>query len=326
MLFALLIGLVAIGPACSDESTPGPRPAPSSTLKLATWNMEWLIAPNVLRGLREHCAPDGSRIGGNDRRIPCDIAATYDRSTSDFRALARYAKQLNADVIALQEVDAASAAALVFPGYKFCFTGRRHVQNNGFAIRDGLPYRCEADLMSISIGDSVRRGAQMTLFPGDPREIRLLSVHLKSGCNRDALNSGRKACREFSRQVAPLETWIDSQARAGKRFALLGDFNRNLLRDLGRPRSADGQSLQLWSEIDDGDPPEADLVNAAQDQRFENCSPLAHYSSYIDYIVLSRTLGRRVVPGSFGRVIYRVGDARHMKLSDHCPVSVTIGY
>jgi endonuclease/exonuclease/phosphatase family metal-dependent hydrolase len=297
----------------------------AQTLEIATWNMEWLIAPNVLRPMREHCAPQDTPIRGNDRRVPCDVALKFNRSEADFRAYARYAKELDADVVALQEVDGASAASLAFPGYDFCFTARRHVQNNGFAIRKGVPHRCEADLQTLSNNDSVRRGAVVTLFPGDRREIRLLSVHLKSGCNRDVLISGRKACRELSRQVQPLEDWIDAQARAGTRFAVLGDFNRNLLKDDGPARSGDGRHLHLWSEIDDGSPPEADLVNAAENQPFINCSPKAHYSAYIDYIVLGKALGRAVVPGSFGRLLYRAGDDRTLKLSDHCPVSVRVG-
>lgn len=213
---------------------------------------------------------------------------------------------------------------MIFAGYNFCFTARRHVQNNGFAIRRGLPHRCEADLQTLSLNDSVRRGAVVTIYPGEAREFRLLSVHLKSGCRRDTLTSGKKACRELSKQVRPLADWIDSQARAGTRFAILGDFNRTLSSDLGPARTRDGRYLHLWPEIDDGDPPEADLVNTAQNQRFLNCSSRARYSGYIDYIVLSRSLGRALIPGSFGRVLYRESDDRSLKLSDHCPVSLRL--
>jgi endonuclease/exonuclease/phosphatase family metal-dependent hydrolase len=291
--------------------------ASATSLKIATWNLEWLIAPEAMRSIRDHCAPPDTRIGGNERRVYCDVALRFNRSNADFQALARYAKELNADVVALQEVDGASAASLVFSGYKFCFTARRHVQNTGFAIRSTIPHRCEADLQTISNHDSVRRGAVVTIYPGEKRELRLLSVHLKSGCVRDKLVGKRKACRELALQVKPLEDWIDSQARSGSRFAVLGDFNRDLLKDFGPHR--------LWSAIDDSDPPEADLLNAAENQRFINCSPYAHYSAYIDYVVLSRSLGQAVVPGSFARVLYRGGDDQRLKLSDHCPVSLRLG-
>jgi hypothetical protein len=57
----------------------------------------------------------------------------------------------------------------------------------------------------------------------------------------------------------------------------------------------------LWAEIDDADPPEADLVNAAEGERFVNCHAGQNFSGYIDYIILSRSLAERRVPGSFRR-------------------------
>lgn len=257
--------------------------------------------------------------------MPCDVARKLERTTRDFKTLAHYAQQLDADVIALQEVDGPEAARLVFPGYEFCFTSRPHLQNNGFAIRAGLSYRCGRDLTSLSLGDNLRRGAELILFPGEHRELHLLSVHLKSGCSTDLLNApGKKACAELARQIPALKAWIDSQARAGRRFAVLGDFNRDLLHDLGAARASNGQLLHVWPELDDGDPPQTDLVNAAEGEKFRNCTPGQGYSGYIDYILLSRSLGAARVPNSFGRVTYSPLDARHQKLSDHCPIAVSI--
>lgn len=305
------------------EPQPG-KPVPSSTLKLATWNLEWLIAPATFKRLKQDCAPRESHIPGAERRLPCDVAHALERSTRDFKTLARYAQQLDADVIALQEVDGPEAAALVFPGYQFCFTARPHLQNNGFAIRAGLKYRCGRDLRSLSLGDRLRRGAELILFPGEPRELRLLSVHLKSGCSRDLLNGPAKACAELARQIPALESWIDDRARSGPRFAVLGDFNRDLLHDLGAARTPAGLRLRVWPELDDGEPPEADLTNAAEGARFLNCAPGQGYTAYIDFVILSHSLGAARVPGSFQRITYSPLDVRRTKLSDHCPVAVNI--
>jgi endonuclease/exonuclease/phosphatase family metal-dependent hydrolase len=296
----------------------------SGELKLATWNLEWLIAPATFKSLKYGCAPRETHVRGTERRLPCDVAHRLERSTRDFRALARYARQLDADVIALQEVDGAEAARLVFPGYEFCFTARPHLQNNGFAIRAGLRHRCGSDLTSLSLGDQLRRGAELVLFPGEPGELHLLSIHLKSGCSTDPLNAPGKACAELSRQIPALEAWIDARAAQGKRFAVLGDFNRDLLHDSGPARAENGMRLRLWPELDDGDPPESDLVNAATGEVFRNCTPGQGYNAYIDFIVLSRTLGAAMVPKSFERLTYAPRDARRMKLSDHCPVAVRI--
>jgi endonuclease/exonuclease/phosphatase family metal-dependent hydrolase len=300
-----------------ESSSPSP-------LKLATWNLEWLIAPATFKRLKDTCVPQGAPAFASDRRLPCDVAQRFERSSRDFAALARYARQLNADVIALQEVDGVEAARLVFPGYEFCFSSSRHLQNTGFAIRAGVPKRCGADLTALSLGDTVRRGAELVLYPGQPNEARLLSVHLKSGCSAKPLVSREKACDTLARQVPILERWIDSQAAARRPFAVLGDFNRQLLREPGPARSGGGQPLQVWPEIDDGEPPEADLRNAAEGQPFRNCVPGQGHSAFIDHIVLGRSLAAALVPGSFERLTFSPADARHTRLSDHCPVAVRV--
>jgi endonuclease/exonuclease/phosphatase family metal-dependent hydrolase len=322
---ALLACACGIGIAFGAQNAAAPAPASGGarSIKVATWNLEWLIAPSALKELKASCAPQGTPVRGDTRRIPCDVVTRFERSSRDFSVLARYARLLDADVIALQEVDGAEAARLVFPEYKFCFTARRHVQNTGFAVRQGIPHRCGPDAQTLSLGDSLRRGAELTLFPGETAEVRLLSVHLKSGCSSKALTAPDKACRELARQAPGLEAWVDTHARAHRRFAVLGDFNRDLLSEEARRGSSDVRS-SLWQGLDDADPPEADLHNAAAGEPFRNCAPGQGYRSYIDYIVLSRTLAGERVPGSFSRVTFSAADVRHARLSDHCPVSIRL--
>lgn len=290
--------------------------ADSASLKIATWNLEWFMRPETVRALTPACTPREAPRDGARRALPCDVAHELGRSQEDIAALRNYARSLDADVIALQEVDGVDAAQLVFPGYEFCFSGRIAVQNNGFAVRRGLPFSCGADLMELSLADHVRRGVELVLFPATPRELRLLSVHLKSGCARDALDGPRPNCVELRRQVPMLEKWIDTQAAGHKPFAVLGDFNRDLQHEPA--------GLSLWGEIDDSDPDAADLVNTADGQKFQNCMPSQTYSGFIDYIVLGRDMARGLVPGSFGREIYRPRDAARRKLSDHCPVFIRL--
>jgi endonuclease/exonuclease/phosphatase family metal-dependent hydrolase len=80
----------------------------------------------------------------------------------------------------------------------------------------------------------------------------------------------------------------------------------------------------LWGELDDHDPPEADLVNTAEGHTFQNCLPSQTFSGYIDYIVLGRRMARGLVNDSFGRALYPPEDALRRKLSDHCPVFIRL--
>src|ERR1700728_2202803 len=71
-----------------------PLPAASAELKIATWNLDWLT----------------TREAGDD--LPADVVP---RAEEDFVRLAQYARELNADVVAIEEVDGAAAAAKIFP-------------------------------------------------------------------------------------------------------------------------------------------------------------------------------------------------------------------
>ncbi len=285
-----------------------------ATIKLATWNMEWFLAPATFNELKGDCTRDERSHRSNPRSIPCDVAARLERSATDFAAMARVARTLDADVVAMQEVDGPEAARQVFPRHEFCFTGGRAVQNTGFAIRRGVPFRCDADVAGLSLGDELRRGATVVLYPDTARELHLLAVHLKSGCWRQPLDSRAHACERLTRQAPAVHDWVASQQRARHRFAVLGDFNRDLLAE-----HADG----LWARLE-ADLPESSLVNTASRAVFRNCYPGQTHTGFIDYILLGNTLASAQIAGSFERLTYSAADAWRLKLSDHCPVAIRL--
>jgi len=309
------------GPPCALAA-----PAPGAQkLKLATWNLEWLMTPSGFNALKGSCVPADAPRRGTRRSIPCDVAADLERSATDIAGLARYARELDADVIAVQEVDGVNAARQIFPRHEFCFTGGPAVQNTGFAIRRGLPFRCDADLAALSLGDSVRRGATLTLFPGTARELHLLAVHLKSGCARGQLDAQDYACARLSRQGPALRAWLKREAAGGTRYAVLGDFNRDLLADAGPGDGAAGDAgatAGLWGQLQEA--AGGGLMNTAQHQPYRNCRIGQPHSGYIDYILLGGALQHSLVPGSFARLTYSATDAWRLKLSDHCPVAVEL--
>ena len=311
---ACIAALTLATQATAQTATPG-------RLVLGSWNLEWMMTPATFDALAARCLKPGLRAGGSDRAIPCDIVPRARWGERDLARLRAFAAALPVDVFALQETDGAAAAALVFPGHAFCFTKRKHVQNVGFAIRRGIPHRCNRDYRALGLtGNDVRWGADVTLFPGTRREVRLLSVHLKSACHRDPLTGPRPDCRVLQEQVPVLEAWIDARAREGTAFAVLGDFNRRFDRERDAARDARNRIVAMWPEIDDGEPAEADLHNAGADRGPINCNNGAGARMPIDYLILSRSLSRRMVPDSFRAWHYPAGK----RWPDHCAISVTL--
>lgn len=251
-------------------------------LKIATWNIENL------------------RVG----------------SDKDYLQLRDYAKDLEADIIALQEVDGAEAAQQVFnrDDYDFYFSNRNNAQRTGFAVRKGINVTQNPDYDALNISGGLRYGTDITVST-DTEKIRLLSVHLKSGCFTKplaGLGSGRGACDKLSRQVPVLEDWIDTRANEGIAFAVAGDFNRrfNITGD------------DFWVEIDDGVPANADLTKVTEG-RTSQCFN-GQYPQYIDHIVLDKQANQWLQPSSFKQELYLQPIERQSLLSDHCAIAVTL--
>lgn len=169
----------------------------------------------------------------------------------------------------------------------------------GFAIRKGITVERAPDLTDLQLGDpNLRGGVDVTIRAPGHAPLRLLAVHLKSGCfSGDAA----KACATLMRQVPILENWIDTRAKEGVRFAVLGDSNRRL----AHPDDV------VRREIDDADPPNADLT-LAEGAAGPKCDP--RYSEFIDHIVLDARATCDLE--GFEELTYAPGK----RGSDHCPV------
>lgn len=272
----------------AKESPPAPLPPGPAALKLATWNLEWLNAE-----------PGKGPVK---------------RSEADYARLRKYAARLDADVVALQEVDGEAAAARVFPSdvYELHVANQTTAQRTGFAVRKTLPMRRHADYLELDVG-GVRAGADITVAL-DTHAVRLLSVHLKSGCFDQPLDDRSNACRKLGLQLPKLEAWIDARAAEGAPFAVLGDFNRRLF---------EGPEEPFWKELDDAMPPESDLAAPTEGQR-PKCWD-QEYAQFIDHIVLSKSGQGLLKLGSFTQHLYDASDEpKKSVLSDHCPLSVVL--
>ena len=264
-------------------------PVRAAELKVATWNMEWL----TLR------AP-------GDPALPEDVVP---KGADDRAALRRYALALDADIVAFQEVDGAAAAAQVFPPdqYRIVTTNDRVVQRVGFAVRQGIAFHQNPDVVALDLYPEARHrlrsGADITVeTPGGM--LRLLNVHLKTGCHGDRLGSPKRECETLRGQIPALQGWIAQRRAEGVPFVLLGDFNRRMdaPEEMGRALTSTGP-----------------LLRATEGR----ASPCWGGGSFIDHIFAGGAARAWMRPETMRVLVYRETDiSARGRLSDHCPVSV----
>ena len=295
-------------PAGADSAGGAPS-APDEWIRVASWNLNllhWRTGDALWRG-------------------------AVARTEADYRTLARYVRNLDADVVAFQEVNGPRAAARVFPSgdYSLHFSGRHDPRHddvyNGFAVRRGRFERVEKrDHEALGLGNAgtryqLRWGVDLTVRSRS-KTLRLLNVHLKSRCFTGSLAQPRgRHCRKLARQIEPLEAWIDARWREGVPFVVLGDFNRAMDRH--------GRRDHLWSALDDGDPPGLEL-HRLPDGRERTCwrGTRRYHRHPIDFFVFGARAWRRVDAASFREVAWTDADAdpRRGLPSDHCPIAVDL--
>ena len=245
------------------------------------------------------------------------------RTDADYAAISGRLAELNADIVALQEVENVAAAHRVFPAaqWRVEMSSRPATGNSarcrerpsahlghlatGFAIRRGIDYRRNADVKVLGMRKGFQRwGADIAVRQGG-RQLRLLSVHLISGCwgMREDRNQKRKQiCDALRGQIRHLKDWADARQAEGAPFVILGDFNRRL--------ALKGDwAWQLLS------PPRASLRLLTSGAR-SRCDP--RYPAFIDHLIAGGGAQEMLAPGSF-RELPRRGPH-----PDHCAVSATI--
>ena len=206
-----------------------------------------------------------------------------------------------------------------------CFSTRAHTQKNGFAIRRGLPHRCEPEYEPLSLDNAVRRGVVVTFFPGTRQRIPADVGAPEVGLSRGPADRRRAAIASCSRS-----RWRRSRRgskgkrNAGHRFGLLGDFNRRFTLEKGPARDAQGRQLNVYAEIDDGDPAGRETHQHHGRAKFTPCTTDSEYREFIDNILLGRDLAKSVLKKSFVRVVFNDEDAKTHWLSDHCPVGIEL--
>jgi len=273
----------------------GTHAARSRSLKLATWNMDWLTTRPV-----------------GDPSLPPDVGR---RSADDFHHLADDARRLNADIVGLQEIDGDDVARRIFPPdrYALLLTTASLPQRVGLAVRKGLMVERHPDIEALNVampGDphQLRAGLDATVIDDGVR-LRLLVVHLKTGCWDAPMGERGHSCPILERQIRIVADWILERQDEGEAYAVMGDFNRRLT--LHDPE---------WAVLSADAP--MTLTTAGR------ASPCWGGEYFIDHILLGNAARDWLVPDSLRVMLYggpsgqSVDERAH--LSDHCPVSVRL--
>jgi len=181
----------------------------------------------------------------------------------------------------------------------------RVVQRTGFAVRRTVDFAANPDLTGLVLDPDaphpLRAGADITVRHAG-QVLRLLSVHLKTGCSRDSLTrSNRPQCAALRAQMAPLQGWMAERQRELTPFLILGDFNR-------------------W--MDGRDPFLAGLAQVAPLARATEGKSSPCGGNFIDHILAGGAARGWMLPDSLRVLTYRESGTE--RPSDHCPVSVLL--
>ena len=258
-----------------------------------------------------------------------DMTGCITRSAKDYEILAGRIDKLSDQIVAIQEVESQAAAYRVFDpdkwviamsnrpnvrgdtGGSICWeseTERLRHQGTGFAIRKGQSFEQMDSYEDLAgAGNQQRWGTDIRL-QWDGFSIRLLSVHLASGCwgaEQDSDERRSRICSTLQFQVQQLHDWINARNEDKEQFIVLGDFNRRLAisDDWARAKLV-GESTQttlITQDVRTGTT-ESDWCDA-------------RYPDLIDHLIVSNELAERLVDGSVKE------HPRLYEHPDHCLIS-----
>ncbi|MEL7478607.1 MAG: endonuclease/exonuclease/phosphatase family protein [Pseudomonadota bacterium] len=259
---------------------------PDNSLAVATWNTEHL-AENNGQGCKA-------------------------RSEADYEKLKVYASNLNADVVALQEVESAKAVARVFPEEKWQIIISDRPDSQTYTCREsGLTSTQQKAIAAPRAG--LRQGIKLTIQHEDEK-LHIVNLHLKSGCFvDDYLDSDKESCAVLSQQIKILDNYLESQQLNQENWIVLGDFNHRLANPNNRFRKDLFHSPGLFG---DKSFPNNQLQNLTDGKT--GCHP--KYPAPIDHIFVSSALSTKYNSESLKFHYFDNMNIDDM-LSDHCASS-----
>lgn len=278
-----------------------------ASLRLATWNMEWL-------------SDKGDILQGR-------------RNQNDYLMMQQITSVLDADFIAFQEVDSLDALEKVIPTneYQFFLSERASEQTHkkksqqytGWAVRHRHQVINRPDFKALALPNilgksNLRYGSYIELIRPDAPNLHMLSVHLKSGCFGKHINS-KRSCDKLRKQINALAIWIQSRVIQNQAFIIAGDFNHYL----------NDTSDWVWQHLTKA-VGEEHLVNLTQGtaakckstrynfrtKRWENVI----YQKLIDHFIASPSVVSELLLTQAKQYQYSYHASSTYRLPDHCPI------
>jgi endonuclease/exonuclease/phosphatase family metal-dependent hydrolase len=309
-LLAFLV-LSATAKTSDENAINTSKPDKVDRLNIISWNVEHLAQDN-----HQGCKP---------------------RTENDYQQLKTFARSINANIIALQEVESKQAVHRILPANEWsveisnranskpyeCRQSKKSKKKSrwstqqkvAIAIRKDIRYQRQSDFTELGLDvEGLRVGVQIKIQHSQ-QKFDLLALHLKSGCFVDNYARSRKeACHILAKQAAILDAWVENRAKNNKGFILLGDFNHRI----SAPYNT------LWRDLNYIGNQPLELYNNMRDKL--NCHP--YYPAPIDHILISKQLSQSVVANS--QQVYYYPHKGKMKkrdmLSDHCPIGVELDF
>ena len=283
-LFASILILFAgvISPLCIGAISSHP-------ITITTWNLNWLY--------------DEGRQGKGHSVIP-------PRTARDYQAIANIITEISPDVFAFQEVaDNQSIEKVIsLKDYHVEFSSRKDnddvwPQFVGFAIRKGISYQRHPDLHQLDVWGNqyLRYGVDISLYQEGKPALRLLAVHLKSGCFSNRHRN--KNCTVLKEQFEVIENWISKRQKHKQPFIILGDFNRRLA----------NKGDKFWQKLTSGLTSVPTLVTKNRESQCRSQAyskrkkqwEVRQYPGFIDHLIVDSQIQEKDNKVSFSEYLYR---------------------
>ncbi|CAI3926856.1 Metal-dependent hydrolase [Commensalibacter communis] len=271
--------------------------AQAEILKLTTWNLEWLVSQKDIQ----------------NTPIPHNVNL---RNTSDFQQLQQYAIKLQSDIVALQEIGSLETLRFVFPANEYLFFISRDpiAQHTALAVRHSVFAHIEqnpdlTELGNINGSHPLRSGLDLTFYTKEKNSLRILVLHLKSGCQDYPLTNKalKPSCQFLKEQLPILQEWIRKRLMEKQAFIILGDFNRVI-----SPNEFFYKSL-------------SEKITSPTFPTAYQANPCWGGSYFIDGFMLDHHTTKWFIPNSLSVLKYKEqGFNQQNQLSDHCPVSIKL--